>query len=150
MSQLTREVFVLVPEGTVLHNGGKVVDAVEREGEITFRVVQGNASRVLCEQLDAEFGHIIGNGLWTQQWDGDEGRLARCAEAPERRIATVSVTFVPADRLPSGKACMPLERDGAVCWLIAEGHMSELARQEFEALLQFIVGNGLWIQRWRK
>jgi hypothetical protein len=149
MLQVTRAVFVLVPEGTVLQNGGKVLDGIEREGEMVIRVAQGHASHVLCQQMDAAHEHIVGNGLWAQEWDGDEGRLARCAEAPQRHVATASVTLVPADRLPAGKACMAIERDGEFCWLIAEGHMSELARQEFETLLRFIVGNGLWIQRWR-
>ena len=66
--------------------------------------------------------------------------------APAR--AAVRVEFVPAEKMPDGCRVVPLEVDGALVWGVLEHEMTEGLRAEFNELLDYIVGCGLWRQHW--
>ncbi|MEV5140309.1 hypothetical protein AB0K71_06130 [Streptomyces syringium] len=43
---------------------------MEREGEFVWLVRHGYMRPELVAELNAELGHIVGNGLWEQKWSG--------------------------------------------------------------------------------
>jgi len=55
--------------------GGRVVMPVEREGAFTWLVVRGHISPQARSEMLTDLRHIVGSGLWTQNWEPpqDEG-----------------------------------------------------------------------------
>lgn len=60
--------------------------------------------------------------------------------------ATIDMRFVPT--LPGGRSVIPVEHEGRLTWLIAEGAMTEQCLREMRAYLVHIASRGMWTQNW--
>jgi hypothetical protein len=45
---------------------------VEKRGELIWFVREGHMSPSVCAEINRALTHIIGTGLWKQDWDGPE------------------------------------------------------------------------------
>ncbi|MEU8956037.1 hypothetical protein AB0C93_17235 [Streptomyces sp. NPDC048518] len=50
---------------------GQVVTPVESEGRFTWLVVEGHVSPQAREEFVTHLRHIVGRGMWRQDWPGE-------------------------------------------------------------------------------
>lgn len=50
---------------------GQVVTPVESEGRFTWLVVEGHVSPQARDEFVAHLRHIVGSGMWRQDWPGE-------------------------------------------------------------------------------
>ncbi|MFJ3536992.1 hypothetical protein ACIPQA_16165 [Streptomyces sp. NPDC090109] len=75
----------------------------------------------------------------------DEGT----ASQESRKRPSVRIELVPKERMPDGRLVVPVEVDGALVWAVTEGTvMGEELQTQFNDLLSYVVGCGLWGQNW--
>lgn len=55
---------------------GQVVTPVESEGRFTWLVVEGHVSPQARDEFVAHLRHIVGKGMWQQDWPGEPPRPA--------------------------------------------------------------------------
>lgn len=88
----------------------------------------------------------------------DDGAAAESSQESEDAPAEATKDHAPqcpdvameyVDRLPGGRAVMPMEREGSFTWLVVRGHISPQARTEMLGDLRHIVRSGLWVQNWQ-
>ena len=53
--------------------GGRAVMAVEAKGCFTWLVVRGHVSQQARDEMVSDLNHIVGKGLWRQDWQPPEG-----------------------------------------------------------------------------
>lgn len=75
----------------------------------------------------------------------DEGTAKH--EQREQR-PSVRIQLVPKEEMPDGCRVVPVEVDGALVWAVDDEEMGEGLRDEFNRLLDYMIGCGLWGQNW--
>lgn len=53
--------------------GGRVAIPVESQGRFTWLVVRGHVSEQARREFVQEIQHIVGRGLWRQDWPSETG-----------------------------------------------------------------------------
>ncbi|MFF7851867.1 hypothetical protein ACFZDF_30410 [Streptomyces sp. NPDC007910] len=75
----------------------------------------------------------------------DEGT----AKQEEGKRPSVRIELVPEEKMPDGRLVVPVEVDGALVWAVTEGAvMGEELQTQFNQLLDYVIGCGLWGQNW--
>ncbi|MFE5895876.1 hypothetical protein ACFQ67_00345 [Streptomyces sp. NPDC056488] len=78
----------------------------------------------------------------------DEG-TAKQEEEKGKRRPIARIELVSKDRMPDGRLVVPVEIDGALVWAVTEGAvMDEELQIQFNRLLEYVTGCGLWGQNW--
>lgn len=131
---------------------GCVVDAVEKDGLFTFRILKGHMSPRLCRDLNEDHEHITNDALWKQRWNDCPNRLhPRSTDHP---VAEAHWVIVPIRQHENGLVCLLVEhrRERKAFWLICESddptepHMTPQCRDELNEWMRVVVGGGLWVQ----
>ncbi|WP_152626491.1 hypothetical protein [Streptacidiphilus carbonis] len=107
----------------------------------------GEITQALIDDLDEAKRYHMQSGQWQLQPDASTE-----AVAPERNegrgVARARYELVDADLLPDGKLCFAVETAGDLVWRVHRDHMTERFRDQINAYLRRIVGDGLLRQAW--
>ncbi|MZE53772.1 hypothetical protein GTY86_35795 [Streptomyces sp. SID5770] len=76
----------------------------------------------------------------------DEGTAKQ--EEKGKRRPSVRIELVPEEKMPDGRLVVPVEVDGALVWAVNERKMGEELQMQFNELLDYLIGCGLWGQNW--
>ncbi|MFF3398291.1 hypothetical protein ACFYW6_07230 [Streptomyces sp. NPDC002659] len=125
---------------------GSHIDIQEASGLAIVRLRKGYASPLLCTQLTEMSRPMHECARWVQDWDGTPDRAHQPVEG--RHIASARWELRPPTDLPDGLACIPIERPGEIVWFIRVGEARPELVDEMNRILERIVGDGLWRQRW--
>jgi hypothetical protein len=141
--------FQVVDPGDPRLNGA-LCGVKEIPGELHFYWSREHASEALARQLDRQNRHLAETRQWYRHWaPGDTTEQRHTLEGRHWAGSDKAwVSRVPAERLPDGMACMPVELEGALHYLISEQEMSEALAREVNAWLARFIGDGLWRQGW--
>ncbi|MEU2181515.1 hypothetical protein [Streptomyces thermolilacinus] len=120
---------------------GRVVTVIDEPGLATVVVRPGEATPGLLESMTAQQTSLLVTGQWLRlEPDHPE-------DAQPQRLLSVSWRLMPAEMLPNGVLCMPVERPGLHVWIIREGEASERLVREMTELLTEMVQDGIWVQQ---
>lgn len=137
--------FQIVP--TTQLPPGRSCRLVESAGRLVASVGDAHATPAVCEELSYLHRTLTEQGRWVQTPIGaSPDRIEHPAEG--RHLASVTWERVAPGVLPKGALAAPVERDGALLWLLREDHVSAQLCAEMSAHGERIVGDGLWQQRW--
>jgi hypothetical protein len=111
-----------------------------RRGEITAELIR---------DLNAAKLAIMDPGIWGVRPGAilPDRLLAAPADNPEAARAMYEIVTPDDKLLQPGRLCACYERPGLVLWLVAEGHMTELFRDQINEWLRIIVGGGLLLRQ---
>ncbi|MFJ2609869.1 hypothetical protein ACIQOU_30340 [Streptomyces sp. NPDC091279] len=126
--------------------GGRVVLTLEAPRNFTWQIVDGHMEWQAQTEMRDQMRDQIASRSWVQHWSDAPGRDPRNPSGAEGRTVTVEVLIV--DELPDGKTVDKREVPGYFAWLILKGSITERARAEMEAQMQYLIDAGLWEQIW--
>ncbi|MFG2679240.1 hypothetical protein [Streptomyces sp. NPDC048392] len=125
---------------------GRLVHVEDRPGALADIYLHTlHVREPLVWELNWITRHQVGNGLWQQRWT-HPGRMQEPAKG--LGVAVSRWEIVPGVTMPRGRTVMPVEEDGSCIWLIRAGYCTRSVRDEMNAMLERIAGDGLWLQRW--
>jgi hypothetical protein len=121
---------------------GRVVTVIDEPGVATVIVRPGHATKELLVDIEERQRSMLALGQWMRLAPGTE------PEPGQKRVTEALWALAPADKMPSGILCMPIEECGRHVWLIREGEASKQLVAELSELLTAMVRAGVWVQRW--
>lgn len=131
---------------------GRYCTITEHNTHVTVKLLAGEATSQLCEQLNDWHDKILGEGLWVKMgldWDAVfEARAAAFTPTsdptpgPAGRFKIVSEGALPADC-----ACYPIEGDGEFIWQINERHLTQRACDQLNTDLARVMREGSWVPK---
>ncbi len=136
MYQVTRATYRLAQTDDEIP-AGSIVTILDKPGAATVVVRRGHATQRLLDALTQADTERLMRGEWLRQQPGD-------TDAPIPTIDRAVWEFVPADRLPHGLCCLPIERHREHVWLIREGEASPELVAEMSRRLTQLVQAGVW------
>lgn len=51
--------------------GGRAIVPAERQGKFVWLVAEGHISQQCFDEMKEYLQHIVGTGMWSQNWDGE-------------------------------------------------------------------------------
>lgn len=125
---------------------GRACRVDEMDGLIVARIGVQHGTAALCEELTVLHEALMVQGRWEQTPCSNPGRIDQPAEG--LAMATITWEQVSADVLPSDALAAPVEREGALVWLLSEQHATKQLCAEISEYGRRIGGDGLWRQHW--
>ncbi|MEV0115568.1 hypothetical protein AB0H77_20370 [Streptomyces sp. NPDC050844] len=130
--------------------GGRLVLPLEAPGNFTWQIVKDHMREQAQTEMRDQMQYLIAEGRWVQMWNsssvGDQSADAHNRPVAERRAVTTEVRIV--DELPDGKTVDMREVQGYFAWLVLKGNITEQARAEMQAQMQYLSDTGQWKQAW--
>ncbi|WP_236241187.1 hypothetical protein [Streptomyces sp. CC228A] len=136
MYQVTKAVYRFAEHDDEIPPG-HVVTILDTPGIATVVVRPGHARQRLLDALAREQTAILETGEWMRQSPGD-------TDEPAPTVHSARWELVPAHKLPDGRLCLPVERNGEHVWLIRDGEASPELVAEMTERLTALVRAGVW------
>ncbi|MGQ4486850.1 hypothetical protein ACN6LM_003865 [Streptomyces sp. SAS_281] len=125
---------------------GRACRVDEMDGLIVASIGAKHGTPALCDELTLLHEALMAQGRWEQTPCSNTDRIDQPAEGLE--MASIAWEQVSADVLPSNALAAPVEREGALVWLLNEQHASKQLCAEISDYGRRIGGDGLWRQHW--
>ncbi|MFE2556635.1 hypothetical protein ACFXGT_11455 [Streptomyces sp. NPDC059352] len=123
---------------------GRVCRILEEPGLTVVRIMTGEATERLCEELNAFHRSILTEERWTQTPITDPHRI----EQPAEGLGIADAQWELDSSLPASIPCVLLEDLSRLTWLIHEDDATKRLCREMNRYLKRIIGDGLWRQNW--
>jgi hypothetical protein len=133
---------------------GMLCRLVEKPGSAIVQFLRGDATKELMRFMTERHELIlVTKQMWVQVWEPGAPR----SEAPAQGLGIARARWqllTPEEeaRLPEPDAGIAVagERDGVFVWFIRPPHVTQEAVDQWNRILERIVGDGLWQQRWNQ
>lgn len=130
--------------------GVAVVLPLESDGNFTWHIVRNEMGPIAQEEMRVKMQQLLDDGWWKQNWDNgpalDHATLLH-AGTHVTPGAVESVVLI-VDDLPDGRLVHWEERKGYFAWKVLRGHITEKARAEMQAQMQYLQNTRQWLQVW--
>ncbi|MDT0438599.1 hypothetical protein ABZ439_12560 [Streptomyces sp. NPDC005840] len=122
---------------------------LESDGNFTWHIVRDEMDSAAQEQMRAKMQQLIDDGWWKQNWhDGPALDHATLQASTLVAPGAVESVVLIADDLPDGRLVHWEERAGYFAWKVLRGHITEKARAEMQAQMQYLQNTRQWLQVW--
>lgn len=129
---------------------GRYCTITETNGHVSVKLLKGDATSVVCDQLNEWHDRILGGAMWVKEDEAAWEAIfdARAATTPTDEERPTGRFQVVADgALPADCACYPIEAGGEFIWQIAERHMTKRLCAQLNLDLERVMREGHWVPR---
>lgn len=116
----------------------------EENGNVTVRFLQGDASSLLCDELNEWHKRILGAQLWGREDEAESILEARAVAVVRSPKPAGRFQLVPEGALPTGSVCHPVDHGHEFIWQIHEHHMTERLCSQLNVALARVMREGNW------
>ncbi|WP_370063596.1 hypothetical protein [Streptacidiphilus sp. MAP5-3] len=115
-----------------------------------MKLLKGDATSLLCDQLNEWHDRILGGAMWVKEDEGDWDSIldARAAtQPPTKERPNGRFQLVHDGALPADCACYPIEAGGEFIWQVNERHMTARLATQLNSDLERVMREGNWVPR---